>query len=218
MTPHDAIDRACAEVGIVPPPSYQEGGSQGCSVSGCSRKVKARQLCDAHYKRMKRHGDALAGHASPGVPLRWLIETALTCKHEACLSWPFADAGNGYGRVFIDGKSKYAHRVVCEMAHGSAPSDGMDAAHSCGKGHLGCVNPGHLSWKTRAGNFADKLIHGTDNRGERHLQAKLTEADVLEIRKAAASGGQSQREISERYGVSQAAVSDIIRNRSWGWL
>ena len=40
----------------------------------------------------------------------------------------------------------------------------------------------NLRWDTRQGNIADKLIHGTDNRGEKNSQSKLSKEDVLNIR------------------------------------
>lgn len=48
-------------------------------------------------------------------------------------------------------------------------------------------------------------------RGTGHPNAKLTEADVLAIRELYAAGGISQREIGERYGVTQASISSVIR-------
>lgn len=47
MTPHDAIDRACAEVGIVPPPSYQEGRwTKTDTLEGKSGKGDGRIIVD----------------------------------------------------------------------------------------------------------------------------------------------------------------------------
>jgi hypothetical protein len=57
-----------------------------------------------------------------------------------------------------------AHRVMCEIAHGPKPAPGFVAAHTCGKGREGCVNPRHLRWASQKENMADKLLHGTSNR------------------------------------------------------
>lgn len=196
MSAFDAIDRAC-------------------SVDGCTRPVKARGWCNAHHKRWMRHGDHLGGRTPEGVPMQWLEDVALSFDGADCLTWPFADAGNGYGRIWTGERSAYAHRVVCERTSGPAP-DGCDAAHSCGNGDLGCVNPHHLSWKTRQGNFADKLAHGTHQRGERHGQSKLSEAAARDIKSNTAR--LAVGDLARRYGVSSRTVSDIQGGRRWGWL
>jgi hypothetical protein len=103
--------------------------------------------------------------------------------------------------------------VVCETVHGPAPTAKHEAAHSCGNGHLGCVSPHHLSWKTPIENAADKLNHGTNPNGENNGQSKLTAENVSSIRQLA--GILAQRKIAERFGVSQSAVSLIVSGRNW---
>jgi DNA-binding transcriptional regulator YiaG len=92
----------------------------------------------------------------------------------------------------------------------------MDAAHSCGKGHEGCVNPAHLRWDTRSGNFSDKLAHGTDNRGEKSPVSKLTESDVIKIREM--RGTVSQSQLAKMFNIDQSNVSKIQSGHSWSWL
>jgi hypothetical protein len=105
---------------------------------------------------------------------------------------------------------------MCERKHGPAPTLDHEAAHSCGKGHEGCINPHHLDWKTPAENQADKLTHGTHRRGERCPTAKLTEKDVREIR--ALQGRLLGREVGEIYGVTRWTVFDIWKRRIWSWM
>ena len=54
-------------------------------------------------------------------------------------------------------------------------------------------------------------------RGEQHANAKLTEVEVLEIRRLA-NAGAPQRRIAERFHVTQQTVSDIVRMRRWKYL
>jgi hypothetical protein len=100
------------------------------------------------------------------------MEIAIHHKGEECLPWPFSEAAAGYGRIVVDGKHTLAHRHVCTLVHGEPPTPKHEAAHSCGKGHEACVSGDHLSWKTHADNQADRLIHGTSNRGKKYR--KLT--------------------------------------------
>src|SRR6266404_618895 len=128
-----------------------------------------------------------------------------------CLIWPFGKSSDGYGIARIGGVRKQASRWMCVLAHGEPPSPDHDAAHSCGRGHLGCVNPRHLRWATRVENVDDCEIHGTMSRGERHGCARLSDRDVIAIR----ADARPQRAIAADYGVSQSAVSRARNRKLW---
>ncbi|MDV4166208.1 hypothetical protein R1538_34730 [Rhizobium leguminosarum] len=148
--------------------------------------------------------------------MRFVNEVALRHTGDECLIWPFAKAGKGYGHLCIGGKPVYVHRYICELVHGAPPTPEHEAAHSCGRGHLGCIAHGHLGWKTHIDNIADKIIHGTHNRGERAFGAKLTEADVREI--ISLKGVEPQNKLAKRFMVSKATISLINSGRNWGWI
>ena len=50
--------------------------------------------------------------------------------------------------------------------------------------------------------------------GVRNKSAKLTDADVLEIR-SGRFGGWSQARIARHFGVSESRVCDILRRKAW---
>jgi len=187
-----------------------------CSIDGCGKPVLARDWCSRHYQRWLRLGDPLGGGTFEGQPERWLNEVALKFEGDECLFWPFGKSGGGYGQIKCNGRHQPVHRIICEIVHGVAPSAKHEAAHSCGKGHLGCCNPRHLRWATRTENQQDKFIHGTHNRGERHPMAKLTEPEVREI--LALKGTALQREIAEQFGVSPITVGQIHRRKKWAHI
>lgn len=151
-----------------------------------------------------------------GEPQRFIEEVALTYDGDECLIWPFSRDESGYGQIARNGKPVHAHTIVCESAHGERPSAKHEVAHECGKGHEGCVSKGHLSWKTHVENEADKLVHGTINRGSRNGQAKLSETDVAEI--IAARGSASQYALAKKFGVSQPMICAIHTGKRWSWL
>ncbi len=188
-----------------------------CSVAGCEGPVVGRELCSRHWKRWRRYGNPLGGRTA-WADTRGFIDSALRHADEVdCLLWPYTHAGNGYGKVSFGGKAnQFVHRVICEMFRGPPPSRRHYASHSCGCGHLGCVNPHHVFWKTPKENSADQKVHGTVNRGERNGGAKLLVSQVIEIKGLV--GKFSQRELSDRFGVSRATISDIQRGRRWTWL
>jgi len=187
-----------------------------CSVPECGKPHLAKGFCNAHYRRLKRHGDALAGNTPRGEPQKFYAEVVLVYEGDECLIWPYSRVGHGYGLMTRDGDQQYTHRLLCEDVYGPPPTPRHDAAHSCGKGHDGCVTKGHLLWKTRAANMADKLDHGTHHRGERHGQSKLTEKQVREIKSL--KGVETKTALAKKFGVSWSAVSNIHSGRNWGWL
>ena len=137
-----------------------------CSVEGCGRvsTVISRSLCVRHYKRFMRHGNALGGGTSPGAGLEWLL-AHVDYTGDGCLIYPFGRMTYGYAcTVQENGQSQYAHRKMCELAHGPSPSPDHETAHNCGKGHEGCVHPQHLRWATRQSNNDDMDLHGTRHR------------------------------------------------------
>lgn len=190
-----------------------------CSIPDCGKPAHVKGWCRAHYLRWYRHGDPLLGSRSlsaKGEPLHW-IKGAVDHKSDGCLIWPYARTGSGYGQLTIDGRRVLAHRWMCEVVHGPAPTPEHEASHSCGKGHEGCIHPGHLRWATPKENAEDRIVHGTNCEGERSPNAVLSEGDVLKIYGLKGSGI-SQRKIADMFGVSCASVSWIMTGRSWAWL
>lgn len=187
-----------------------------CEISGCDKKVKTKNLCNSHYLRLWRHGSPLLGGAFRlGDPLGWLEENK-DYSGDQCLEWPFSAGDQGRGVVRINGRSVSAPRAICILAHGEPPSDDHQAAHYCGNGHLGCVNPKHLRWATRSENEADKVIHGTLRRGVRINTNVLSEAQVREIRLRIKT--ERGRDLAVEFGVSPSAISGIKLGHSWAWL
>jgi len=105
---------------------------------------------------------------------------------------------------------------MCILAHGEPPTPAHQASHSCGKGHEGCVSPRHLRWATASENEADKIDHGTVRRGSSINTAKLTEADVRQIRELYDSVGRAA--LARRYGILPTTVWQVATRRSWAWL
>lgn len=191
-----------------------------CSVAGCNGNAHGkargcRGYCSKHYQRLSNHGDPNAGgvfRVTRGEPMRWL-QAHLDHGSDDCLPWPYLTL-KGYGRV----NGKYAHRVMCELKHGAPPTPRHQAAHICGMGHEGCVNPRHVRWATASENAADKIEHGTMPKGEDHFFAKLTEGDVREIRAVRKMGGASLSQLASCYNVSVGTIQALLDGKTWAWL
>lgn len=187
-----------------------------CSIDGCGRQYSAKGLCKIHYMRMWKNGDPLLVRRPRGEAQKFYTDVVLPYSGDDCLIWPFSRNRKGYGTVRRNGYTGIASHFVCQDTRGPRPSLDHEAAHSCGNGGLGCVTKGHISWKTRVENQADRLIHDTHIRGERNYSAKLTEAQAREI--LALKDLEPRREIAKRYGVSQRSIYSIHKGKKWSWL
>lgn len=145
-----------------------------------------------------------------GFGYRWLIEH-IGHQGDDCLKWPMYRL-HGYGNFGYLGKRHYAHRFMCELVYGPPPSPRHEAAHSCGRGHEGCVNPKHLSWKTKSENLLDCSAHGTQARSHYGTRGKLTKDQADEIR--GLKGVKTQWQIAEIFDISESTVSDIWLGRT----
>jgi hypothetical protein len=134
-----------------------------------------------------------------GRSLQWLRDR-VTFPNNDCLIWPFSKNENGYGTLGVNGKPQKAHRFMCQIVHGEPPTDKHQAAHACG--NRACVNPRHLSWKTRSENEADKKLHGRVGAGRK--QTHLTPDDVAFIR--ASKGTITAEKLAAQFGLSRSGI------------
>lgn len=142
--------------------------------------------------------------------LLW-IDTIIQTNSKECIKWPFTIRQDGYGTFSF---RERAHRFICKLKNGNPPNENSEAAHSCGNGHLSCVNPNHVYWASPKENGLDRIKHGRLKIGENCSWSKLTKKDVLDIRKKI-SKGTLQQTIMEEYDIIQGTVSDIACRRTW---
>lgn len=149
-----------------------------------------------------------------------------------CHKWTGYRNSAGYGQFHIKNHPYIASRVAYFIGTGEQPGN-LCVCHKCD--NPWCVNPDHLFLGTDLDNGIDKKRKGRAASGDRHgarihiekmprgtenASAKLQEHEVLEIRELNATRRLtrpmlSQREIAERYKISQSNVSDIIHRRIW---
>jgi hypothetical protein len=139
-----------------------------------------------------------------GQGIAWL-KAHVAYQGDDCLPWPLSrDNRVGRGRVGYNGKHLWAHRLMCILAHGEPPTPKHQAAHSCGKGHYGCCNPRHLSWKTNSENQLDRRKNGNMLRNRSGWRGNLSPEQRAEI--VALKGKKPQVEIAKQFGVSLGCV------------
>lgn len=132
---------------------------------------------------------------------------------DECLPWPFSkDSRVGRGMLGYNGKQWWAHRLMCVLVHGEPPTPKHQAAHSCGKGHYGCVNPRHLSWKTNSENQLDRRVNGSMLRNPYGPRPGLSPEQIEQIK--ALKGQMTQVAIAKKFGVSLGCVQYWLKYRA----
>lgn len=107
-------------------------------------------------------------------------------------------------------KTVAIHILMMQSFVGPRP-EGWDICHNDGNPKNNLLS--NLRYDTTAGNMADKILHGTTNRGERCASSKLKEKDILEIRSLI--GKIPQRELALKYGVCDSTITKIKKNKRW---
>ena len=187
-----------------------------CKEIGCYGKHKAQGFCNKHYRRWLKYGDP--NHTNQVERIGGSVEERLkhhmdfkTCRNTTkCWLWTGSLNHLGYGRISIDGKFYYAHRLVWKywMDEDGIPDDleyihDPDGIYGCPKR---CVNPHHATIGTRKENF-----NSWDYTGERHHEASVLDFNVERVRRLYAKGGITQQELADMVGVSRMTVYRWIK-------
>lgn len=189
-----------------------------CSVPGCERKSHSRGWCQKHYHLWNRHGDPMVRtrpeygstveekfrYFMPGEPPR----------DGSCWEWSGTKTYKGYGEIRGEGRKKFrAHRVAYRIFKGEEP--GPVLRHTCD--NPPCCNPEHLIQGTPQDNSQDMVDRGRSPRGEKNSFSRLTEEDVLEMRRLRGLGAK-QASLAAMFGVSQPTISAIVNRKTWRHL
>jgi len=132
-----------------------------------------------------------------------------------CWVWTAGTDVWGYGRFLLDGKKWTAHRVAWLIGSGPIPVAEC-VLHRCD--NPPCVRHSHHFLGSSADNTADMVAKNRQPRGESNGRSKLTESQVMEIRRRYAAGGVFQSALADEYGVRPAMVSAIVVHRRWKHL
>jgi hypothetical protein len=133
---------------------------------------------------------------------------------------------HGYPMVVLSApgrrrSGRHIHRLVLEAFAWPPPAPGMEACHDNGRpDDPRLVN---LRWYTHKGNMADMIRHGTRPFGDHHWNAKLSDADVREIRRLWESClrpghrhsrwcgcAWTQGTLASRFGVARSRITTIV--------
>ncbi len=150
---------------------------------------------------------------------------------DGCWPWQLARDKDGYGLVKYQRRMRRAHRVAWQLANDAPIPSGLWVLHRCN--NPPCQNPAHLyvsnaqanaddrerAGHTRRGDAHDSRVHPERRpRGERQWNARLTDAQVLELRAAYARGEGPARVLAARFGIGRSTAQFILSRRSWRHL
>ena len=107
--------------------------------------------------------------------------------------------------------TKNVHRLICSAFHGEPDPKSLQVRHLDGKPENN--KPDNLMWGTQEENWQDRKVHGHGISGENHPLAKLTNAERDHLRWAIQKGLCSQHHAARMLGMSQAAISEIVRTK-----
>ncbi len=142
-----------------------------------------------------------------------------------CWPWGAYCRTDGYGMVWDPKRKRMvnAHIVAYELTRGPLPprpkgalgATGVLVRHTCD--NPPCCNPAHLRSGSHGDNMRDKVERGRqpDHHGERNPKAKLTAAEVAQIRASYTGRYGEKMAIARCYGISSGHVSKIIAGHSW---
>lgn len=155
---------------------------------------------------------------------------ARVVKGDGCWLWAGTTYRHGYGTFVFRNKRYASHRVAYTVTFGPFPQH-FYVLHTCD--NPPCCNPDHLFLGTQLENMRDMLAKGRGKiycnsgrtynpgtalyesvpRGERHSNAKLTEAAVREIRAAYVRGAAPA--LAAKYGVDASLIGLVVRRKLW---
>ena len=145
-------------------------------------------------------------------------ERCVPVTESGCWIWIGSLNTGGYGSIRIAGRMKTAHRLSWEIHNGPIPPGDHQGAtsvcHTCDE--PSCVNPDHLFLGSHKQNMRDmaRKKRGFRPIGELHPRSKLTEAEVLAIRKSPGL----HKDIAAVFNVSRTTVGRIKSDERWSHL
>ena len=110
-----------------------------------------------------------------------------------------------------DSKKIGAHEFAFQVFNGPLAS-GMFVCHKCDVRH--CVRPSHLFLGTPLENQLDSISKGRKKYGEEVSNHKLTEEQVIDIRRRY-DDGEAKRALSRSFGVHHKTIRGIVSGQTW---
>lgn len=193
----------CKKLFTMPSSRFAKRLKEGATNFFCSRKCYAQAIKltkDLEYVKNR------------------LINETLRDEKTGC--WLLITKRKRYGNLRLNRTWVSAHKASYLLFNGPV-EDGLQIRHTCH--NVKCVNPEHLTLGTCKQNMEDKVKAGRQPRGEKHGNAKLTQAQVDEIRRLWSLNdfGKTRPKpynysvLGKMFGVSDFVIMRIIKRLNW---
>jgi len=186
-----------------------------CEVENCGQKYYAKGFCQRHYDAVRNHGrhDAGSSRRHPKMgddAVSVVVHVLKTAKRNGeCLEATSGKKPDGYCRVRVAGKKRYAHRLVYETLVEPVTAHRV-VRHKCD--NPACVAIDHLESGTVQENVDDMVQRGRKPCGESVSQLK--EWQIVWAR-AAHAAGVSIADIARKLKCSRTNAHGIVYRKSW---
>ena len=134
----------------------------------------------------------------------------------SCWHWTNARDSCGYGKFWFIDYTMPAHRFSWFLVNGKIPQHQPFICHKCD--NPSCVNPSHLFAGDSDDNILDMMIKDRHLKGEDNGAARLTNAQVNQIRKLYATGATTSRKLGRQFNVGKSTILRILRGKCWAHL
>ena len=187
---------------------YKEDGFQllNCREGGSHGKLSE--------ETKKKMSESLRGRATWNKGMRGVVKMSDEAKKKMSLSHK--------GKQYSLGTKRSKEAIDATTIKNKGKKRTPEQRERISKSMMGKAYHGQNNGLIRSEETKLKISNGlkarTDNKGELHNMAKLTNKQVLEIRRLYQPRIYSSRRIAEEFGISKTNVLDIINNRIWRHL
>lgn len=158
-----------------------------------------------HYMRVRRYGIP----DDPNDPVIRFWKKVERRGPNECWPWLGWRNQSGYGQFHVSGRLRLpAHVYAWKITHGDLPPDKPWGLHHCD--NPPCCNPSHIFPGTSQDNVRDRHAKGRDAKGNRHGMTKLSEEDIVTIRRRLSMGDRYD-DIARDFHVAKVTIASIKR-------
>lgn|SRR5574343_1091520 len=195
--------RPCAAPSYVSREETSECG-QGLLFKYCAcggRKIPGSNLCRRCTNRL--------------TPIQRLFAKSSRMPN-GCIEYTGTKTKNGTMRqISFNGKMVPASRLSWMLQNGEIP-EGKFVCHKCD--YPPCVNIEHLFLGSPQQNTLDASRKFRLTHGEAHHAHKLTEIQVLDMRKMYATGTETYASLGRKFKINECTAARIIKGKFWKHL
>lgn len=217
--------KACNKEFFITSREFERGRGIYCSKEchyGDNTKVK--KICRVCQKEFfiksckNKLGQGLFCSLSCKISPKGRFESFVTKTNETdCWGWSGGLTRGGYGKFTVSYKTILAHRFSYELHFGPIP-ELLLVCHKCDCPP--CTNPSHLFLGTAKDNTQDMLNKNRHwvPKGQLRTNAKLTNEQVIEMRKEFDSHQIERKDLAAKYDISLSVLYRIAKREIWSHI